>query len=96
MDIVDVMDLMDEVDRSDLLCPLRPLSPLRPLCPFLCFVVAKKGVLAYSIFLLIACGRICAGVAQLVERHLPKVNVVSSNLITRFAIGDYFAGVAQW
>ena len=24
-----------------------------------------------------------AGVAQLVERHLPKVNVVSSNLITR-------------
>ncbi len=25
-----------------------------------------------------------AGVAQLVERHLPKVNVVSSSLITRY------------
>ncbi len=25
-----------------------------------------------------------AGVAQLVERQLPKLNVVSSNLITRF------------
>ena len=44
-----------------------------------------------------------AGVAQLAERHLPKVNVVSSNLITRYwlkkylDIGKYseFAGVAQ-
>ncbi len=27
-----------------------------------------------------------AGVAQLVERHLPKVNVVSSNLITRLRL----------
>lgn len=27
-----------------------------------------------------------AGVAQLAERHLPKVNVVSSTLITRFSI----------
>ena len=27
-----------------------------------------------------------AGVAQLAERHLPKVNVVSSTLITRFFI----------
>ncbi len=25
-----------------------------------------------------------AGVAQLAERHLPKVNVVSSNLIARY------------
>lgn len=32
-----------------------------------------------------------AGVAQLVERHLLKVNVVSSNLITRF-----FAGFLIW
>ena len=37
-----------------------------------------------------------AGVAQLVERHLPKVNVVSSNLITRFVEHViFFAGVAQ-
>ena len=27
-----------------------------------------------------------AGVAQLVERHLPKVNVVSSSLITRYTL----------
>ncbi len=31
-----------------------------------------------------------AGVAQLVERQLPKLNVASSNLVSRFA------GVAQW
>lgn len=35
----------------------------------------------------------CAGVAQLVERYLPKVNVVSSSLITRLS---FFADVAQW
>ena len=43
-----------------------------------------------------------AGVAQLVERHLPKVNVVSSNLITRLKVRYLYqsftenAGVAQW
>jgi hypothetical protein len=37
-----------------------------------------------------------AGVAQLVERHLPKVNVVSSSLITRYNKTEYLAGVAQW
>lgn len=31
-----------------------------------------------------------AGVAQLVERQLPKLNVASSNLVSRYA------GVAQW
>ena len=31
-----------------------------------------------------------AGVAQLVERQLPKLNVASSNLVSRSA------GVAQW
>jgi hypothetical protein len=31
-----------------------------------------------------------AGVAQLVEHQLPKLNVASSNLVSRYA------GVAQW
>ena len=36
-----------------------------------------------------------AGVAQLVERHLPKVNVVSSNLITRFVLDRGCSSVVE-